>query len=140
MAYLDDGFSTIVTFAGASTIKLKEVSVKPPGVDGGGGKDTSTMRNTAIKTMAPGKLKKITDGSMKAAYDPAVFQTILSRVNVNDQITITWPDASTLVFWGWIDSFEPTELVENGRPVADVKFVASNVNSSGVETAPVQAP
>lgn len=139
MARLDDGFKTTITFAGAPTIKLYEVGVTPPGVEGGGGNDATTMRNTAWRTKTPKKLKTLTDGSFKAAYDVDVYQEIIARINQNDQITVTFPDTKTLVFWGWLDKFQPTELVEGGRPVADVTIIPSNLNASGVETAPVES-
>jgi hypothetical protein len=44
---LDDGFSTIITFANAPTIKLYEKEVTPPEIMIGNAIDTTTMRNTA---------------------------------------------------------------------------------------------
>lgn len=139
MARLDDGFATLITFAQNPTVKLYEKEVTPPGIDGGGANDTTTMRNTAYRTKAPKKLKTLADSSFKAAYDVAVYPQILAMININQLITITFPDATTLAFWGYINAFTPDALVEGAQPTASVTIIPTNQNSSGVETAPVQA-
>jgi len=55
----------------------------------------------------------------------------------NQLITITWPDTSTLAFWGWLDKFVPANVVEGEQPTATVTIEPSNQNDSQVETAPV---
>lgn len=139
MPLLKDGFSTTITFSEAPAVKMEEKSVTPPGVDGGGENDTSTMRNTAWRTRQPRSLKTATEMSFEAAYDPAVYDDIISMVNVNQQITVNWPDGSTLTFWGWLNTFEPGELVEGEQPTASVTIIPSNQDNSGVEQPPVYA-
>ncbi len=138
MARLDDGFSTLISFAQNPTVKIYEKEVTPPSVEGGGANDTTTMRNTAYRTKAPKRLKTLGDSATKVAYQVAAYPEIIAMINVNQLITITFPDASTLVFWGYIDSFTPSALTEGAQPTADIKIVCTNQNSSGVETAPVQ--
>lgn len=137
MARIDDGFATLVEFAEDSNVQFWEKEVTPPGMDGGGENDTSTMRNTTWRTRAPKSLVTLTEGSMTAAYDPVVYDEILAMLNVNQQITITFPDDSTLVFWGWINEFTPNAAVEGEQPTAEVTIIPSNQNTSGVETPPV---
>lgn len=139
MSRIDDGFKTLYTFANAPSIKLYEKSVTPPAVEGGGANDTSTMRNTEWRTKAPKKLKTLGEGGAECAYDPAVYTEIVANVNVNQLITITFPDSTTLTFWGWIDSFAPGAIVEGQQPTATVKVIASNQDNSGNEVAPVHA-
>ena len=50
---IDDGHSTTISFADFPTVKFWEKEVTPPGVDGGGPNDTTTMRNVILRTMAP---------------------------------------------------------------------------------------
>lgn len=139
MARLDDGFSTLIEFSEDSDVQMWEKEVQPPGADGGGENDTSTMRNTTWRTKAPKGLISLSPASAVVAYDPAVYDEIIAMLNVNQQITITFPDASTLVFWGWIDKFTPNALKEGEQPTANVEIIPSNQNGSGVETAPVQS-
>lgn len=134
---IDDGHSTLVGFAGAPTIKLWEKEVTPPGVSGGGPTDTTTMRNEEWRTQSPKKLKTLTESSLVVAYDPAVYNDIVDQVNVNQLITITFPDGDTLAFWGWLDEFQPNALVEGEQPTAEVTIQPSNQNDSLEETAPV---
>lgn len=136
MARMDDGFATLIEFAENSAVKMYEKEVTPPGVIGGGENDTSTMQNTTWRTKSPKSLKTLGESSLVVAYDPAVFDDIVEMVNVNQLITITFPDDSTLAFWGWIDEFTPNACVEGEQPTADVKIIPSNQNGSLVETAP----
>ena len=139
MARLDDGFSTIITLGTTGAVKLYEKTVTPPGIDGGGPNDTTTMRNTALRTKKPKKLKTMTTMSFTAAYDPAVYSEIFDEINVNQLITITFPDGSTLAVWGWLNAFTPNEITEGEQPTAEASFELSNENSADppVEVAPV---
>lgn len=138
---LDDGFSTIIALA-SGAIKFWEKQVTPPGMDGGGENDTTTMRNTRYRTRAPKKLVTMTDMTLVAAYDPAVYPQIVTNIQVNQQITVTFSDGSTLVFWGWLDKFVPGEIQEGTQPTATVTIVPSNQDNSSppVEQAPVLTP
>lgn len=137
MARIDDGFATLISFSEDSDVQMWEKEVTPPGVSGGGENDTSTMRNTTWRTRSPKGLISLSEASFSAAYDPAVFDEIVAMVNVNQEITITFPDSSTLVFWGWIDEFTPGANTEGEQPTADVTIIPSNQDGSGTETAPV---
>jgi hypothetical protein len=139
---IDDGFSTLITFldaASGATISFWEKEVTPPGIEMGGANDTTTMRNEEWRTKAPKKLKSLTDGSFKAAYDPAVYDTILEIIGVNGQIQITFSDDSTLTFWGWLDKFTPGNITEGAQPVADCTIICSNQDNDKVEQPPVYA-
>lgn len=139
MARIDDGFKTLVSFSANPVAKFWEKEVTPPGLDGGGENDTSTMRNTRYRTRAPKKLLTLAEMTMTAAYDPAVVNEIVAMAQVNQQITVTWPDGTTLVFWGWLDKFVFGNLVEGSQPTGTVTIIPSNQDNSGVEQAPVQS-
>ena len=137
MARMDDGFQTLIGFADNATVKLYEKGVQPPGIEGGGANETTTMRNTTWRTKSPKKLISLTDSELTVAYDAAVFPEIIAMINENQLVTVTFEDGATLAFWGWIDSFEPDEITEGEQPEASVTIIPSNQNDSGVETAPV---
>lgn len=134
---LDDGYQTLISFAADSTVKFYEKSVTPPGVDGGGEVDTTTMLNTTWRTRNPKALITLSEASFTVAYDPACYPEVVALVNVNTLITITFPDGDTLAFWGWLNTFTPGELVEGTQPTAEITVIPSNQDDEGAETAPV---
>lgn len=134
---LDDGFSTLVTFATDTEVELWEKTVKPPGVDGGEPISTSTMHNTKYHTSALRTLMKLTDGSFTCAYDPAVYTAIVALINVDDTITITFPDATHVSFYGGLTKFEPSEHQEGEQPEASCTFVINSYDATAGETAPL---
>ena len=139
MGFINDGYQTTVTItdsaSGALYLNMREVT--PPGVDGGGENDTTTMANLVWRTRQPKALKTLTPLSFTAKYDPQVYDFMVSMVNVNQQITITFPDLTSLVFWGWLDKFTPAGLSEGTIGLANCTIVPSNQNDSGVEAAPI---
>lgn len=142
MARIDDGHSTQITFGSQPSgtgpgITFWEKEVTPPGMDGGGENDTTTMRNLVYRTKAPKKLITMTEMTIVVSYDASFYDDIVDMINVNQQITITFPDTSTLVIWGVLDKFVPGNIVEGEQPTADITIFPTNQNSVGVETAPV---
>ena len=136
---IDDGHSTTITFTGGSsgvTFLMWEKEVTPPGVSGGGENDTTTMHNTTYRTKAPKSLITLMQASFVAAYDPEVLDEIIAMVNANQEITLTFPDDSTWVFWGWIDEFVPNNIVEGEQPTANVTIIPSNQDADGDEIPP----
>jgi hypothetical protein len=81
---LDDGFSTLISFGSSSGVHFWEKNVTPPGFDGGGANDTTTMRNIRYRTMRPKKLVTLSDMSFEAAYDPAVYDDIVDMIQLNN--------------------------------------------------------
>jgi hypothetical protein len=137
---LDDGYQTLISFAADPTVLFFEKTVTPPSVEGGGEIDTTTMLNSVCRTRSPKALITMGNSSATVAYDPACYPEVIALVNVNNLITVTFPDGDTLAFWGWLDSFTPNEHTEGEQPTADIEIIASNQNASGVETAPVHTP
>ena len=138
MARLDDGFSTTIDLTSAG-VTFWEKTVQPPGIDGGDAIEISTMRNTALRTMAPRSLYTLTDSPIVVAYDIAVYPVIIAAINTNQEIVITFPDSSTLTFWGFLRTFEPDALEEGTQPEATITLTPTNVDGNGDEIAPVQA-
>ena len=138
MSLLTDGFKTLITFADDPTVTFYEKEVTPPGLEGSGSHDTSTMRNTAWRTFMPGNLKTLTECSFSAAYDPNVFSAtnVQQMIQKNQQITVTFPDGAELAFWGWLESFVPDAHTEGEQPTAQVTIIPSNMDDSLDEAAP----
>lgn len=135
--HLEDGFSTKFTFASDPDVSLWEKTGQPPGVDGGDAIDQTTMHNTAWRTKAARSLKELTDAQFTAAYDPAVYDQILSLINVEQSITAKFPNGDTLDFYGYLKSFIPAELQEGTQPEATCTIICTNADpTTGAETAP----
>jgi len=134
---LKDGFGISVSFGTSTDVNLviDPVSVNPPGIDGGDAIDTTTHSNSVYRTKTPRSLKEITDGSFRAAYDPDGWDDILAAINVNQAITFTYPDGASVVFYGYLRSFEPGDFVEGEQPEGEGVIVVTNDNE-GTETAP----
>jgi len=137
MARIDDGHSTTLGFGNYPSVLFYEKEVTPPGISGGGANDTTTMANTTWRTQSPKQLKTLSEAAMTVAYDPDCLTDAVSMINENQLITVTFPDATTWAFWGWLDEFTPQSVTEGSQPTAQIKIVPSNQNGSGVETAPV---
>jgi hypothetical protein len=139
MSYLQDGFSTTISFSDNPTILLDEVEITPPGIEGGGEISQTSMNNTAWRTSAPKSLKTLANSEISAGYGADTYGEIVAMLQTNQLITVTFPDGSTIVFWGWLDTFVPDALVEGERPTASLTIIPSNLDASNAETAPVFA-
>jgi len=134
---LDDGFSTKYTFAADPDLEIWEKSVTPPGYDGGDAIDTSTMWNTKLRTFNPRKLMTMTEGSFEGAYDPTCYTSILALINVETTVTVTFPDGSTVAFFGYLKTFKPNACEDGTQPTAACTIQPTNQDSSGAEQDPV---
>lgn len=135
---LKDGFRTKITFATDDNIEFWEKSVKPPGIDGGDSIPQTTMHNVDWRTMSPRQLKTLTESTTTVAYDPLLYTSILALVNVETTVTVTFPDGSTLAFYGFLQKFEPGDLKEGEQPEATVTITPTNFDPTNhVEAAPV---
>ena len=135
-ALLEDGHQTLITVADDPDISFWEKEVQPPGIDGGGENNITTMHNTAWRVFAPKKLKTLTPVVITAGYNPAVYDQIIAELQDNQEITVTFSDGSTVVFWGWVDKFIPQGSSEGGMPEAEITIIPSNRDDAGAEQAP----
>jgi len=133
---LDDGFSTYITFAAIPAVKLFEKEVNPPGMTANGPIDTTTMRNTAWRTMAPKSLKTMPQIQATVAYATDAIPVLFGQIGVNQPIFVTFPDGSTVSFWGWIEEFTPGANVEGEQPTATLTVQPSLRDAAGAEVAP----
>jgi len=137
-ARLTDGFPTKIAFSRDPDISFWETEVTPPGIDGGDAVETSTMFNTDWRTMAPRRLKTLTDATITAAYDPNVFNQLVELCNEEGSVTVTFSDGSTLSFYGYLKMAEPGACVEGEMPTMEITVVPTNYDPTNkVEAAPV---
>ena len=135
---LNDGYRSLITFASDPNVELWEKSVTPPGMDGGDEIDTTTMHNDVYRTMSSRALKTLTEMQATCAYDPIIYQSLLVLINIETTVTVTFPDGSTLAFYGFMKSFEPGELVEGEQPEITITIVPTNQDpTTGAEEAAV---
>ena len=133
---LTDGFSTIITLASLPLVKLYEKEVTPPSIGGGGPIDVTNMRNVAWRTASAKTLKTLGQISATVAYATEALEEIIDELQENQLITVTFPDTSSIEFWGWLESFTPGSHKEGDQPTAAVVIQPSLRNVDGVETAP----
>lgn len=142
MPRVTDGYSTLITLgttgelASGAGIRLFEKEVTPPEIMAGGAIDITTMRDDVYRSKARKKLKDVGPLVATVAYATDAYTKILSAIGVNQAITVTFADGATLVVWGWLDSFKPGRIAEGVEPTAEVTFIISNKNNSGVVTGP----
>lgn len=131
---LDDGYRSLITIAADTNVSFWEMSVQPPGLDGGDKIDNTTMHNDVLRTFAPRQLITMTPGKVVAAYDPSVYSQLAVLINVKTTITIHFPDGSTLAFYGFVKSVETNELVEGTFPQMTVTIEPTNADpTTGAE-------
>ena len=138
--HLDDGFSTKITFAANPSIPFWEKTVQPPGMEGGDPIDTTTMFNSVWRTMASRGLKTLTETTITAAYNPNANAPaqIQSLVNLETTITVTYPDGSTLAFYGYLKTWEPQSHEEGAQPEVNLTIQPTNQDpNTRTEEAPV---
>ncbi len=138
---LRDGHSTLITLENDDTIEFWEKSVQPPGIDGGDPVDATTMHNTTWRVQRPRTLKTLTELSLTVAYDPQIYASgadgIQDQINSEQTITVTFPDASKVAFYGFVKSFTPTDNVEGEQPEAEIVIVPTNWDATNsVEAGP----
>jgi hypothetical protein len=136
---LKEGQGNSIAFSRRPTVSFWEVTIKPSGIDGGDGVEQTTQLNVAWHTMAPRILKTLTPCTVNAAYDPNVYNDILTYlVNQEGSVTIRFTDGSTLDFFGYLQKFEPEDLKEGEQPRASITIVPTNFDPANrVEAAPV---
>ena len=138
--YLTDGYQSLFTFAADPDVSFWEVTVKPPGAEGGDPIDTTTMHNSVWRTMALRQLKSLTEGSGTAAYDPQVLPQLTALINVLTSCTVHNPDGSAWVFWGGLTQFDVDERSEGGFPLANYTVTPTNMDPLGNEEGPIYVP
>jgi hypothetical protein len=132
MSLLFDGFPITATFLSvpptAGTFRVKRM--QPSGFDGGGRIDGTSMQSLRVRSGAPKSLMTGEQIKMTVYYDPILFRDMPGLMQRNGNITITFPDASSVVFYGWIEKFTPPDHQEGENPLAEIIVEISNHTGS----------
>ena len=134
---IGDGYQTLIAFAADPNISFWEKTVTPPGMDGGDAVDNTTMHNVTYRTFSSRALVTMTPASTTVAFDPLCYNSIIAIINVEGAITVHFPNADTLDFYGYLKSFIPGPFVDGTQPEASVEIVPTNWDPvNNVEAAP----
>ena len=128
-----DGVGTTIAFA-TTGVTFELESLTPPGWERPI-IDMTLLANTLVKTKKAGKLKDWGTFSVKCQLSPT--KAFNSTFATNESIVITFPDSlGALTLWGFVSSPKPGEISEGSKGSLDLTVCVSNLNGSGVETAP----
>lgn len=135
---MPDGFKTVISFASNTGIQFWEITVKPPGADGGDPIETTTMHNVLYRTKDTKSLKTLTECTVTAMYDPDVLPGLWQLINAPTSITIKFPDNAKMIFYGYLQKYEVNEHKEGEPPTLTLSIVPTNWDPTNkVEAAPV---
>lgn len=135
---LKEGFRIKHTFARNTTLSVWEIGVAAPGIDGGEPVEQTTQHNVDWETMAPRQLKKLTSFTFTAAFDPDVYNQLLLLINAEDTCTETFPDGSTLAYFGYLQKADIDTLERGKQPTMSITVCPTNFDPVGkVEAGPV---
>lgn len=97
--------------------------------------EMTALSNTGVTTKKLGKLKDFEDFPVTVQLDPD--KTYNTNFASNELITITFPDSlGALAFYGAVSKNSPGEISEGGKSTLDLTITVTNLDGSGVETAP----
>ena len=134
----DQGYPIFIVFAANPGVNFWEITVKPPGVDGGDAIETSTQFNLHVHTKRARFLKMITDSGAKVQIAAGSLNACYNLVNVETTVTIIFPDGATYCFYGYLKSFILGDFAEGEKPTGDIVVVATNWDvTNSVEAVPV---
>lgn len=124
---------------GSLTLCLK--SLGAVGATGGDPIDATCLSNTEFVTKQPQTLKEIPDIAFTCMYTPSDLATMLAEVNKNQLITLTFAAGEgSLVFWGYLKSYEPKEQGKGEGWEATGVVVVTNMDATGAEVGPTFSP
>lgn len=138
-ARLLDGYRCLSALSAQPNASFWEIGITPPGLDGGDAIDTSTMHNDIYRTASSRALKTLTASTIRGAYDPRIYTTFISLINnENNTVTTHFPNGDSLAYYGFLQNFEPDELVEGEMPEASFTVTPTNQDpTTGAEESPV---
>lgn len=135
---MDDGYQSLIAFEDDPDILFWEKGITPPGLDGGEAIPTTTMHNTVWRTFSPMALITLTPMTTRVAWDVDLYTEIEALINDEQSISVHLPSGQSYSFFGFLQRFEPGELVEGTQPEATITIVPTNYDPvNGVEAAPV---
>ena len=134
---LENGFVSKLTLASDTNISFWEISVQPPGMDGGELIDISDQWNVRYRSKVPQGLIEMTDCVVVAHYDPDLKNQIDDVINVPTTATVLYPDGSTEAFYCVPRSIEYDPLENGTDPRCTITLGTTNYDhTNDVEAGP----
>lgn len=136
---MTDGYRSLITFATDPDIELWEKGpIGAPGIDGGEAIETTTHHNDTYRTMASRALRTLTEFTFEFGYDPTIYTAGEALINYETTITRSYPDGSTLAFYGYLRMIEFADLQEGEVPTGTCTVTPTNFDPvNKVEAGPV---
>ena len=129
-----DAVGTTLSIGSAS---LCLVSVQSYGADGGEPVDTTCLSNTAYMTSEPPTLIGGSSLSFTARFDPDALSGLVSEINVQQQMTMTFPSPyGSHSFYGYLRTVQAEEGTFNESWNLTGEIAITNTDSSGAEAGP----
>lgn len=135
----NDTMDAVGTTLVLGTLAVEKVTLKGLGVEGGEALDASHLENSAVRTYKPQTLKMIKNITGTGHYDPSDLAALLTEINKNQSMVLTFAGIGTITFWGYLIDFDPDEGEIGATWNASFEIQVTNLNGSDVETAPVWA-
>lgn len=130
---MDEGYQSLIAFSLDPDLLFWEESVGAPGFEGGEPIPTWTQHNTKYRTRSPRSLKEVTAFQVTGRFSGSSVDQIFAMINVNQWITVKWPDGTLFSFPGYLKAFVPQQSQE-GAPLQGVIQVVPTMQINGVET------
>lgn len=128
-----DGYGVRVTLT-TSALTFLETGVTPAGAELAG--DPIEIAHNAKEDYVqqePQKLKRLISGPSTIEYDPANTAAIIAALGVKQVIRAEFLEGDKEEFYGFMQSFKPSELKKGEEPSATVEFIPCGVDAAGAE-------
>ncbi len=135
-----EGQGASIAFSRRPGINFWEVTIKPPGQDGGEAVEQTSQLNTTYQQFAARVLSKSTECTVNASYDPDAVNEIKNYLlnATSGSFTIHFPDGSTLDVWGYLQKYEFEDFKMGEQPRITLTIMPTNTDpSTGAEAGPV---
>lgn len=130
-AYESTGITLTIGSLSPCYISISGIGFADPGKI-----ENTCLNNTEYKTFQPPKLKEIADIAFTAFQKEDDFDDIEAEIQDNQEITITMTGVGSIVFYGYLASWDVAETGVGEPRTASGSIVVTNVTDAGVETAP----
>lgn len=120
----------MLTHSAAPDLPLWEVSITPPGLEGGEAVDMTNQFAEKFRQKAARVLQELTDGKLTALYCPGTLRQLSDTIiNVEGIITVSMPTDPRFgfAFPGYFKNAKPSDINEKNTepPTIEIEVVAT---------------
>ncbi len=132
---ITSGHVTKVAIGDFLDLAIWEREVTPPPFQMDEALDITTQFNNVVRTYNPRRLYMMEDLTVTGHYDPKIYGNIITDrlIGFCTEITLQWPDLSTLTFWGFVSRIEGSALTEEEVPEVTVTITPTNTDPTTCE-------